>query len=280
MKCEICNYETESHQSFNSHIVHRHHINSKEYYDLYLKKENDGICLTCGNTTKFNDLWKGYRQYCCKGCISKDLNIQAKKRSTMQKHYGVDYPIQSPTIREKTYKTNMERFGAENVFASEHIKQSICATLQEKYGVDNIMRSETHKDKMFVTRSKRLQLEGKSSSLEEYLETALIEKGISFVREHKDSRYPFHCDFYLPITDTYVEIHGHWTHGKHFYNAESISDINILEKWKSKDSDYYKAAIYTWTILDPLKLLTAQQNKLNYVVLRTKEEISTFINSL
>lgn len=37
--CLICGYETNNRQSFNSHIAHAHHIKSKDYYDMFFKKD-------------------------------------------------------------------------------------------------------------------------------------------------------------------------------------------------------------------------------------------------
>ena len=56
IKCEVCNREFSSLQSLGLHLSSSHkEMDRKDYYDTYLKKENDGICPVCGNPTK----WKG-----------------------------------------------------------------------------------------------------------------------------------------------------------------------------------------------------------------------------
>lgn len=106
--CKICDYSTENHQSFNSHITHAHHINSKDYYDQYIKTENDGLCRTCGNKTAFMNMWKGYRTYCCNSCMSSNKDIQNQRKQTSLKHYGVEFPHQSDIIKKK-YEKNLFR---------------------------------------------------------------------------------------------------------------------------------------------------------------------------
>ena len=86
------------------------------------------------------------------------------------------------------------------------------------------------------------------------------------IRGYSDERYPFMCDFYIPSDDLFIELNKSWTHGGHPFNKEDLDDLSKLEEWedKSKISDYYKNAIYTWTDLDPRKQLIAKANNLNY----------------
>lgn len=80
--CKICGYTTKNHQSFNSHISHAHHIKSKDYYDAYLKKDNEDLCKTCGKLTKFINMWDGYRTFCSNSCMSSNKDIQNKRKQT------------------------------------------------------------------------------------------------------------------------------------------------------------------------------------------------------
>ena len=43
--CKLCDRQFESLRSLGLHLSHSHkNITHKEYYDLYMKKEGDGIC--------------------------------------------------------------------------------------------------------------------------------------------------------------------------------------------------------------------------------------------
>ena len=67
MYCEICKKEFKDKQ----HITRFHKISLKEYYDKYLKQENEGICLCCGEKTKFYNLKRGYSKCCSQSCGAK-----------------------------------------------------------------------------------------------------------------------------------------------------------------------------------------------------------------
>ena len=74
-----------------------------------------------------------------------------------------------------------------------------------------------------------------------------------------------------------------WTHRKQPFNK---NDIELLETWKKKaeKSNFYKKAIYTWTISDPLKRKTAQENNLKYLEIFPndlyKDKINNYLNKL
>lgn len=45
-------------KGLSSHIRQKHRITSKEYYDIYFKQENEGICPICNKKTPFLKLSK------------------------------------------------------------------------------------------------------------------------------------------------------------------------------------------------------------------------------
>lgn len=61
-----------------------------------------------------------------------------------------------------------------------------------------------------------------------------------------------------------------WTHGRHWFDATNPFDIDKLNMWKDKarekGSHYYHNAIDVWTRRDLVKLQTAIDNNLNYLV--------------
>ena len=76
MKCEICKKEYKNKIALSKHISKIHNIKSKEYYNRYLKKENEGICY-CGKETKFISC--GYRKYCSNTCAQNSKEVIDKK---------------------------------------------------------------------------------------------------------------------------------------------------------------------------------------------------------
>ena len=78
MQCELCKKECKNIQNLSKHIGLNHkNISKQEYYDKYLKTQNDGICPICNKLTKFKDL-NGYNKYCSKSCLAKAQNFNKK----------------------------------------------------------------------------------------------------------------------------------------------------------------------------------------------------------
>lgn len=109
---------------------------------------------------------------------------------------------------------------------------------------------------------KRDQFSKKENKYYDYLLTIYNKEDI--VRQYRDKRYPFNCDFYIKSEDRFIEIQGSWVHGKHPFDSKNIDDIKLLNGWKekAKTSKYYQVAIYTWTISDVNKRKIAEKNKL------------------
>ena len=95
------------------------------------------------------------------------------------------------------------------------------------------------------------------------------------VRQYSEDRYPFACDFYIKSLDLFIELNLTWTHGGKLFDNKNSADTEKLAVWKekAKTSKYYQQAIYTWTDLDLRKMNTALENKLNYKVYYSEEEM-------
>ena len=89
------------------------------------------------------------------------------------------------------------------------------------------------------------------------------------VRQYKESRYPFHCDFYIPSEDLFIELNAHWTHGEEPYDPQNSKHQKLLNVMcdKAAKSEFYNVAIKIWTELDVRKRETAIKNQLNYEVI-------------
>lgn len=94
-------------------------------------------------------------------------------------------------------------------------------------------------------------------------------EGKTILRQYKDVRYPFYCDFYVIEDDAFIELNAHWTHGGKPYDPEDEECQEQLALWeeKSKTSKFYAVAIETWTVRDVKKLQCAKENNLNYIVI-------------
>lgn len=168
--------------------------------------------------------------------------------------------------------------------AAQKIKISKANTGKIRSEEAKALNRQKHLGKQYSeeTNHKRIETKRKNgtlnSSSDEVIFNSFLIKVIgqdNFVKEYNSTRYPFNCDFYIQKFDLYIELHHHWTHGKHAYNKENIEDAKRLKtlEVKAKASKFYKTAIYVWTKLDPLKLKIAKENNLNYLVSYNKEDM-------
>lgn len=84
-KCQLCNDNRiyKSATSLLSHIQHHHkEYDCESYYRKFLLKPGEGVCKTCGRTTKFRGLSRGYQTYCGNKCVWNDPDTIEKRRST------------------------------------------------------------------------------------------------------------------------------------------------------------------------------------------------------
>lgn len=210
-----------------------------EFLWLYENNFQRPLCKVCNKPTSFISYKRGYRNlFCGNECrISKQgmTYWREQGKETCIKKYGGAYPFQSKLVQDKVN---------ENTFL--------------KYGTTR------PKDAEWATKIKNGTI--KSSKIQDKVKLYLQEKFPDVKEEYKEARYPYHCDFYVPSLDLFIEIQGHWTHNSHGFDSANQEDNKILESWKSKSatSQFYENAIDTWTIRDVEKRNTAKANNLNF----------------
>lgn len=179
MECKICKNIVDN---LSIHIQ-SHEINKKEYFDTYLKQITDGICIICGNSTKFYTLKAGYKKFCSVKCAKQHqaknkttiFNMLEKKRKTCINKYNVDHPMKSETgkinhknsilktyntdhfsktneFKEKVKNTCIEKYGTEHFNKTVIGKEKIKNGVVKKYNVDNISKLEHIKNKIKQTK--------------------------------------------------------------------------------------------------------------------------------
>ena len=207
---------------------------------------------------------------------SQSQTIRNKVKQTCLEKYGVEYPAQSQEIRNKTKQTCLKKYGVEYPAQSQEFQNKMKQTCLKKYSVEYYTQSEEGRARLSKTLSSE-EVQAKmnntkhrnhtfnSSEIESLFSKYLDSQNIEYIRQYRSKEYPFNCDFYLPKYDLYIEIQASWTHGFHPYESDNELDKYTLEIWKSKNTDFYKAAIETWTVCDINKRNIAKQNNLNYL---------------
>ena len=233
--------------------------------------------------------------------------VKEKSKETCLKKYGVKHITQANIFKQKVKETCLEKYGVEYIMQSDIFKQKSKQTCLEKYGVEYPFQADIFKEKskqtcllhygvQYPAQNKEIMLKtfdsriknktSKFSKKEDEIFNYLITIDNDTMRQYYSELYPFHCDFYLPNFDVYIEYQGMWTHGLHPFDKDNKDDIEILNKWeiKAETSKFYRSAIKNWTITDPLKRKTAKDNKLNYLEIFPndlyKDKINNYLNKL
>lgn len=128
--CKICNEEVD----LRTHLK-THKISAKEYYDTYIKKENEGKCPVCGKQSNFISVGQGYHLYCSNKCQISCKETQKKRVKTWRLN-GCGNKKRKATWANKTDK-EIEEF--------VNKMKKMC---KKNHGVEYYSQSKDWKDKV------------------------------------------------------------------------------------------------------------------------------------
>jgi hypothetical protein len=132
--CKICGKEFKNLKDLSTHLNFTHKISSKDYYDLYLIKLDEGQCSVCSGETTYRGLGVGYLKTCSLECKSLDKDYR-KKRSDLRKGKKQN----AETIKKRIENTNQEK---------KELNRK--KTMLNKYGVDNPTKLNEIKTKISI----------------------------------------------------------------------------------------------------------------------------------
>ena len=166
VKCKICNREFKTNSGLGRHTKLTHNITSKEYYDRFLRKDNEGICKICTNPTSFRNWNIGYLKYCSSKCANLDEEIQHKSKQTNLKRHGYVHNTHNPNNQEKIKKTCLDKYGEEHYTQTNEYQKKSKKTCLEKYGVEYSFQSDNNKEKSKHTNIERYGVDNPSKNKE------------------------------------------------------------------------------------------------------------------
>ena len=268
-------------------------------YRIFLDIEERPVCPVCGGKVQFLPSHRFSRKerngnpflVCCSPkCNANYEKTKLHKKQGSIRHYGTDNPAKAKEVQDKMKETNRKKYGVDNPYQSEEIKNKIRETNIQKYGVDNAMKlsetiakaqatckkkygetsyTKTQECQEKIVATKRKNRSFNTSTKEVKLFEMLKHEFGEVCYQYRSTEYPFNCDFYIPEYKLYIEYNGIWTHYYHPFDRENPADIIELnwQKQKGKYSKFYQLAVWTWSESDVLKLNTAKQNMLNYLVI-------------
>ena len=230
--------------------------------------------------------------------VSQIEEIKNKKVESQISHFGKIMDWSNPEVYNKFINKLKVEYGVNNVSKVEEYWSKAKKSWKKKYGVDNPSKSKVIQNKKLASKeysnekrykTKRLNGTFNTSSSEENLRKFLLGKFPDLKTQYRDKRYPFACDFYIPSLDLFIEYQGNWTHGGEPYIGTEFQ-LKVVEDWlrrskelnfKGKYKEFYKSAVYDWTVRDVEKRKIAKENNLNWVEFFNEENFKEyFINGV
>lgn len=272
------------------------------------------VCKVCGNEVKFNGR-NGviFLSHCSNKCKKLDNEVnekwkescgergtnREKAKITMCERYGYDNAYKIPEVIErikdankknrqeslkKREQTCINKYGVSSYMKTKEFSEKSKHTSLTKYGTEFPIQSKIVKEKYDwnliskkINATKFANGTFNTSKDEDLSYILLKEKYSDTIRQYKDERYPFNCDFYIPSLDLFIECQYGWQHGKHPFDINSEEDNYYINKIKDKHTKYYDNVIYNWTIRDVHKRNIAKQNNLNYIEFWNINELKQWI---
>lgn len=209
-------------------------------------------------------------------------------RAKCKELYGDEEIFRTEHFKKVTAKNNIKKYGKKSYSQTDEYKNLFknkewverrenkkSETVEARYGCKYTSQVKEFKDKRLNTLRKNKTFN--TSKPEQRCYELLKSKFADAINHYKDERYPFECDLYIPSKDLFIELNFFWTHYKEPFDKNNQEHLKRLDILKSKDTKFYRNAIYTWTDLDVRKLKTFIDNKLNYKIFyREKEFVEWF----
>lgn len=244
--CKETNRTFDTARGFLNHLRFLN-ITSKDYYDKWEKKENDGKCLVCSKTTKYHGFQ--YKKYCSFIC-----GVKSDEHKNAVKNKFINNPDALVSFRKKrknwcstnikkTLKTKTEnakmlgltldeywsqsaKKGAKNISASKR-KEMTLKGMETK--LRNGFKSGRSGYKKYNFFDETVSLQGYEPFVLNYLineyklgKTDIVvgKKNIPII-SYIDDNKPRHYfpDFYLPKINLIIEVKSVYTFDKHIKNV-------------------------------------------------------------
>jgi hypothetical protein len=251
--CEECNERFNHLHSFSIHIRNIH--DRMDYFDKWIRDDEDGKCKICGQKTKFISIGQGYEKCCCKKHIDqysykcrkeklfKNKGVEnpyqieeakQKLRNTWIKIYGVDNPSKNKIIKNKKEKTCLKNHGVTAGFADSSKRKY---TWNKKYGVDNPQQNpdifkKGQKTRFEINKFRNTNLWYQGSYELDFLNRYYdifpdIQRGpsIKYIYNGKDRVY--HSDFYILSFNLVIECKNSYLYKKFKENIEEKARATI-----------------------------------------------------
>ena len=238
MKCEICGRIFEHNYNFWYHLRKSHaEISRHEYFDKFLKNDNNSTCKICGNACEWNEKTNSYKKFCSKKCRHEQYLI------TIKKNYNVSNVFQLESTKNKIKETISKKYNdniiCENISQTKHWHESIEKTKKEKYNGECWTNTEAVKNKTAETNYERYGCKAPLQNKDvhkKYEQTCLKVYGFTNAAANETVKEKIKNTFY-----------------KNYNGVHPFQDNSIMKKARKKYiyenenfSSSYELALYIW----------------------------------
>lgn len=260
-------------------FLNRHNIS----YTPYSQKERNKIV---------SETWKNKSE-------EEIIEIETKRKKTMNILYGVDYPFENKHIlnkfkqnfinkhgvynpfqldevTKKRKRTMIKKYGTEHSWQSPEIRKKIKQTNIEKYGVEYPIQNPEIAKKAWESSQETLRALGKDGSKPE-IEIREIIEYIGYYNEKKlikeyddDGKYirNWEVDIYLPTLSKGIEFNGNFFHDKDNWEKHNVLTEctweQCKEHYKTIQAEKHNFTLYhIWE--DEWNELDSFENKVSYL---------------
>lgn len=235
--CEECNRTFVTYKNGICQHIYKSH-NTKNYYDKWLKEEDEGLCKICGKETEFKGFFWKYKFGCCKEHI--DLYAKNCRKETNFKNYGVEYNWQREDVKEKSKQTSIIKYGVKKYNNTQKGKQTKLKNHDDE-NYCNIIKCKQTKLKKYGNENFNNPEKGKQTCLKHYgVEHPMQNKEIFeksqkhsfYIQQYKDTNIYYRGSYEFDFIEKYLPIFPD------IQNAKAIK-YSIKEKIKIYYPDFY-----------------------------------------
>lgn len=251
---EICKIDGTKHKSFISltRYVKKLGFDFKEYYDNFLKQENEGVCPNCGGNTPF--IKCKYRKFCDINCSAPYLGKLNKPTFNAESKLKLSNSLKSrdPVWKEKQTNTWIKNYGSVFELKSRISRNRIDNMSKEEYDsfietfILNQGKSKSKKFKEYILGETTILIQGYENFVLDILQKFYVpdeifvgrskDKMVKYIDENHISRRYF-PDIYLP-DNVIVEVKCPYTLINNFDNT--------MLKLKFSYEQGYKPILVIW----------------------------------
>ena len=230
---------------FNEYITKFEISQSEALYWYFNNLSEHPTCKICGSKVQYKTFANGYRDFCCRSCLSKSNSLKILDK------YGTKCTLTLPEVKQKSIKTLEEHYGkgVKHNWMAKQVLDKCKQTCIERYGEDYIIKNsqkakqtklERYGDENFVNTEKI-----KQTCLDKYGVKSYTQTKEYWKNHNKTCLKKYGVENPLSLEKTKIKVLNSKRKNKSF-NSSKIEEkfANYLTTNKIQFKRQYKSSIY------------------------------------